>query len=105
MTPAGSIDTRNQQIYIRLDGALDDLEKIRATPIVATGRTLALSDIATVERGYEDPASFLVRHNDEPAMMLNVVVKDHFNGLDLGRALEAEQKKHHAEVAVGFTFS
>ena len=105
VTPAGSIDTRNQQIYIRLDGALDDLEKIRATPIVATGRTLALSDIATVERGYEDPASFLVRHNGEPAMMLNVVMKDRFNGLDLGRALEAEQKKLQAELPAGFTFS
>ena len=56
VTPSGSIDTQNQQVYIRLDGALNDLEKIRDTPIISGGRTLRLSDIADVQRGYEDPA-------------------------------------------------
>src|ERR1700730_7644596 len=37
VTPSGSIDTQNQQVYIRLDGALNDLEKIRDTPIVSGG--------------------------------------------------------------------
>jgi multidrug efflux pump subunit AcrB len=105
VTPAGSIDTRNQQVYIRLDGALNDLEKIRDTPIVANGKTLKLSDLANVERGYEDPASFLVRHNGEPAMMLDVVMKEHFNGLDLGKSLEQEQKKLQQHLPVGITFS
>src|SRR5262249_10138874 len=59
VTPAGSIDTNNQQVYIRLDGALDTVDKIRNTPIVESGRTLKLSDIADVRRGYEDPATFL----------------------------------------------
>jgi len=49
VTPAGSIDTQNQQVFVRLDGALDDLQKIRDTPIVSGGRTLKLSDIANVE--------------------------------------------------------
>src|SRR6266567_8312281 len=35
VTPSGSIDTQSQQVYIRLDGALNDLEKIRDTPIVS----------------------------------------------------------------------
>jgi multidrug efflux pump subunit AcrB len=105
VTPAGSIDTRNQQVYIRLDGALNDLEKVRDTPIVANGKTLNLSDVANVERGYEDPASFLVRHDGEPAMMLDVVMKEHFNGLDLGKSLEQEQKKLQQYLPVGITFS
>jgi multidrug efflux pump subunit AcrB len=60
---------RNQgpQVFIRLDGAFDQLEKIRDTPIVAQGRTLKLSDVATVERGYEDPATFMIRNGGEPA--------------------------------------
>ena len=65
----------------------------RDTPIVSGGRTLKLSDVAEVERGYEDPATFLIRHNGEPALMLGVVMQDGWNGLDLGKALEAEQKK------------
>jgi multidrug efflux pump subunit AcrB len=104
VTPSGSIDTKNAQVYIRLDGALNDLGKIRETPIASGGRTLKLSDIADVERGYEDPATFLVRHNGKPALMLNAVMKEGFNGLDLGKSLEAEQKKIQANIPVGMTF-
>lgn len=63
LTPAGSIETKGPQIFVRVEGAFDNLEKIRQTPIVAQGRTLKLSDVATVERGYEDPSTFLVRNN------------------------------------------
>ncbi len=104
VTPSGSIDTQSQQVYIRLDGALNDLQKIRDTPIVSGGRTLKLSDVADVYRGYEDPATFLVRHNGQPALMLNVVMKDSFNGLALGKSLEAEQKKIKADLPVGMSF-
>ena len=90
VTPAGSIDTNGPQVFVRLDGAYDDLQKIRDTPIVSGGRTLKLSDVADVERGYEDPATFLIRHNGEPALMLGIVMQDGWNGLDLGKALEAE---------------
>jgi len=105
ITPAGSIDTKNQRVYIRLDGPFDDLEKIRSTPITSNGRTLKLSDIANVMRGYEDPAAFIVRHNGEPAIMLNVVMKDAFNGLDFGRSLEKEQARLQANMPLGMTFS
>lgn len=90
LTPAGSVQTRGPQVLIRLDGALDALQKIRDTPVVAQGRTLALSDIATVRRGHEDPASFLVRNGGEPALLLGVVMREGWNGLDLGKALERE---------------
>jgi multidrug efflux pump subunit AcrB len=105
VTPSGSIDTKAQQVYIRLDGALDDLQKIRDTPIVAGGRTLKLSDIADVKRGYEDPATFLVRHNGQPALLLSIVMKEGWNGLDLGKALVAEQKKISAGLPAGISFS
>ena len=105
VTPSGSIDTKAQQVYIRLDGALDDLQKIRDTPIVAGGRTLKLSDVADVKRGYEDPATFLVRHNGQPALLLSIVMKEGWNGLDLGKALEAEQMKISAGLPAGITFS
>src|SRR5690348_79826 len=105
VTPSGSIDTHAQQVYIRLDGALDDLEKIRDTPIVGGGRTLKLSDIAEVKRGYEDPATFLIRHNGQPALLLSIVMKEGWNGLDLGKALVAEQKKISAGLPAGISFS
>ena len=90
LSPAGSVETRGPQVFIRLDGALDALQKIRDTPVAAQGRTLTLSDIATVRRGQEDPASFMVRNGGEPALLLGVVMRDGWNGLDLGKALDGE---------------
>jgi multidrug efflux pump subunit AcrB len=106
ITPAGSIEAKGPQVFVRLDGALDDLEKIRNTPIAASqGRTLKLSDVAEVKRGYEDPATYIIRHNDEEALVLSVVMKEGWNGLDLGKALQAEEQKISANLAQGFSFS
>ncbi|MEC4591024.1 MULTISPECIES: efflux RND transporter permease subunit [Nitrospirillum] len=105
VTPAGSIDTDGPQVFIRLDGAYDDLEKIRNTPIVAGGRTFKLSDVAEVKRGYEDPPTYLIRHDGDPALALGVVMQDGWNGLELGKALDAEEKKIAAELPVGLTLS
>ncbi|HVJ35947.1 MAG TPA: efflux RND transporter permease subunit [Terriglobia bacterium] len=105
VTAAGSVDTNGPQVYVRLDGAYDDLQKVQDTPIVAGGRILKLSDIADVTRGYEDPATFLIRHNGDPALVLSVVMKDGWNGLDLGRTLEAEAAKISSSLPVGLSFT
>ncbi|HHQ4567656.1 TPA: efflux RND transporter permease subunit [Aeromonas hydrophila] len=105
LTPAGSIETKGPQVFVRVDGAFDTLEKIRQTPIVAQGHTLKLSDVASVERGYEDPATFLVRNGGEPALLLGVVMRDDWNGLDLGKALEAEVTRINAELPLGMTLT
>lgn len=105
MTPAGSIEARGPQVFIRLEGAIDDLEAIRNTPVAARGRTLKLGDIAEVKRGYEDPATFLIRNNGEPTLLLGVVMREGWNGLDLGKALEAEAAKINAEMPLGMSLT
>jgi multidrug efflux pump subunit AcrB len=105
VTPAGSIDTNGPQVFVRLDGALDDLQKIRDTPIVAGNRVLKLSDIGQVERGYEDPATYLIRHNGEPALVLTVVMQDGWNGLELGQALDAAEKTLGNALPAGVTLA
>jgi len=105
LTPAGSIQTKGPQVFLRIDGALDDLEKIRQTPIAAQGRTLKLADVATVERGYEDPATFMVRNKGEPALLLGIVMRDDWNGLKLGKALEAEIGKINAGLPLGMSLT
>lgn len=105
ITPAGSIDTKGPQVMVRLDGALDDLQKIKDTPIVAAGRTLKLSDIANIRRGYEDPATFLIRNQGEPSLMLGVVMKERYNGLELGKALEKEATAIASEMPLGLSFT
>src|SRR5438876_7305846 len=105
VTPAGSIDTKGPQVFVRLDGAYDDLQKIADTPIVAGGRNLKLSDVAKVRRGYEDPPTFLIRNQGEPALALSVVMQEGRNGLDLGKALETEVKTISSGLPLGITLS
>jgi multidrug efflux pump subunit AcrB len=105
ITPAGSIETKGQQVIVRLDGAFDDLSKIRDLPIMVNGNTLRLSEIAKVERGYEDPASFLIRSEGEPALLLSIVMREGWNGLDLGKAMNAEVDTIRTELPLGMTLS
>ena len=105
LTAAGSIETRGAQIFIRLDGAFDELQKIRDTPFIAQGKTLKLSDVATVERGYEDPPTLQIRNQHEPALLLGIVMREGWNGLALGKALDAETAKINASMPLGMTLT
>jgi len=105
LMPAGSVETNGPQVFIRVDGAFSELQKIRDTPIVVQDRTLKLSDIAEVKRGYEDPATFLVRNGGEPALLLGVIMKEGWNGLDLGKVLEEKVKSINADMPLGLSLT
>lgn len=105
LTPAGSIETKGPQVFVRLDGAFDKLQKIRDTPITAQGRTLKLSDIATVKRGTEDPATFMIRNGGEPTLLLGVVMREGWNGLDLGKSLEKEVSSINEDLPLGISLN
>lgn len=105
LSPAGSVETSGPQVFIRLDGAFDTLQKIRDTPVIAQGRTLKLSDVATVKRGYEDPATFMIRNGGEPALLIGVVMREGWNGLDLGKALDVEARAINAELPLGLSLT
>ncbi|MCZ2498878.1 AcrB/AcrD/AcrF family protein [Xylophilus sp. Kf1] len=105
LTPAGSIDTRGPQVLVRVDGPFDQLQKIRDTPIVARGRTLKLSDVATVERGYEEPTTARIRNDGEPTLLLGVTMRDGWNGLELGTALEKEVADISGALPLGMTLT
>ncbi|MGX9837524.1 efflux RND transporter permease subunit [Enterobacter dykesii] len=105
LAAAGSIETRGAQIFIRLDGAFDELQKIRDTPFVAQGKTLKLSDVATVERGYEDPPTMLIRNQHEPALLLGIVMREGWNGLTLGKALDTKTAKINDSLPLGMSLT
>src|SRR5438045_6953428 len=105
LTPAGSLEANGPQVQVRIHGAFDDLDKIRNVPIAANGKTLRLADIAEVRRGYEDPATFLVRSQGEPALLLGVVMREGWNGLELGKSLQAEVHAIASELPLGMSFA
>jgi multidrug efflux pump subunit AcrB len=103
VTPAGSIDTNGPQVFIRVNGAYDNVQAIANTPIAAGGRMLMLSDIAEVRRDYEDPPTFLIRSQGEPAMMLSVVMQEGWDGLALGKALKDKAAAIAQTLPLGMT--
>lgn len=105
LTPAGSIETRGPEVFVRLDGAFEQLDAIRDTPVIVKGRTFKLADVATVTRGYEDPATFVIRSGGEPALLLGIVMRDGWNGLDLGKSLESEVGVINAEMPLGMSLT
>src|SRR4030095_9142772 len=103
VTPAGSIDTQGPRVFIRVDGAYDSVQAIADTPIIANGRTLKLSDIAEVRRGYEDPPTYVIRHRGEPTIVLGAVMQRGANGLELGEALEERSAAIAQKLPLGMT--
>jgi multidrug efflux pump subunit AcrB len=103
VTAAGSIDTAAQRVPLRVSGALGGERAVAETPIEANGRTFRLGDIATVTRGYEDPARFLVRHRGDEAVGVGVVMQQGGNIIVLGEAIDRAVADFMRDLPVGFT--
>ena len=88
MTPAGSIDTRADRIFLRVSGSFDSVETIAETGIQSNGRLFRLGDIAHVYRGYVDPPSQKVRYMGQEAIALAVSMAHGGDILQLGRDLD-----------------
>lgn len=91
LTAAGFVETAGPRVQIRPEGELDSIDSIRASPLVIGSRTLKIGDIATVRRGYEEPFSFKVRSQGEPAILLGVNMQPKYNGLKLDQSLVAQE--------------
>jgi multidrug efflux pump len=97
----GSVETSADRVHLRVTGAFKGAEAIAAVPVQANGRVFRLGDIATVNRGYEDPPSFLVRDGGRPALGLGVSMQEGGNILALGEDLKQAMKAITAELPVG----
>ncbi|SJZ40419.1 Multidrug efflux pump subunit AcrB [Trichlorobacter thiogenes] len=105
VTPSGFVDTAGPRVYLRLDGAINGIETVKAIPVASGGKLLKIGDVAEVIRGYEDPATKQIRNQGEPALILALVMKKGFNGLTLGKLLKAEETAIRKELPVGLTLS
>jgi multidrug efflux pump subunit AcrB len=103
VTSGGSVDTAADRINLRVTGtgAFSGADAVAAVPVQADGRTFRLGDIATVTRGYEDPATFIVREGGKPALGLGVSMQDGANILTLGEDLKVAMEAITAELPVG----
>lgn len=102
VTPAGRFESAADQIYLRVDGALDGTDAVADVPIAAAnGRQFRLGDIATIRRGPVDPPSFVVRQQGVPALGIGVVMVKGANVLALGENLHETIAAVRADLPVG----
>lgn len=102
---AGLVETAGPRLALRIDGGLTGVEAVRRMPLSADGRVLTVGDVATVRRGPEDPATFLVRHQGKPAIVLGIVMQPRWNGLALGEALAERTDAIRAELPLGVSLT
>ena len=105
VTPSGFIDTAGPRVYIRLDGAIDNVETIKNIPISANDRIIRIGDVANVKRGYVDPVVTSIHNQGESALILGVVMKKNYNGLTLGKQLEEEEARIQQSLPLGIELS
>ena len=101
MTPAGSIDTHADRIYLRISGSFDSVESIREIGIQANGRLFRLGDIARVYRGYVDPPAQKVRYMGQEAIALAVSMAKGSDILQLGEDLNKAFARIKRDLPVG----
>jgi multidrug efflux pump len=103
LTPAGSLDGSTDRVFVRVLGALKTPADVQAVPVEVGGNLLRLSDLATVTAGFEDPASFTVRHNGSPALAIGLTMVDSGNIIALGTALERQMTEIEKVIPLGAT--
>jgi len=86
---AGTVQGPLDVFQVRIGGQFETEEQLRAMPIRGiSGQELKLGDIATVTRGYTDPATVKVHHQGKPVIALGVSMAKGGDIIALGEALK-----------------
>ena len=102
----GDIATDIYQLRLRTEGTYTSLEDIENQLIVSKdGREVRLGDIATVERGYYDPPSTLMRVNGKRAIGIGVASGAKDNVVAVGEAVDKSLAEIEQLLPIGIELS
>jgi multidrug efflux pump subunit AcrB len=99
--PAGTIETGNENLSLRVSGAFSSEQDVANTNFVAGGRVLRLSDIAQIRRDYSDPPQPQFRVNGAPAIGLAIAMRDGGDILALGANIKQLMARITADLPIG----
>ena len=103
--PAGQMETREDRVFIRMDGQLDSKESLESLSITVGDRLLRLGDVASVHHGVEDPPSSTIRRNGEDVLAIGVTAEPGSNIIDLGRSLKETVQAIQKDLPAGLTLT
>ncbi len=101
MVASGEYQTDHDRIVVYPSGRFTDIDSIRNLPLQIGGQTLKLADVATIQRGYVDPASDSVRYMGEPALGIGVSMQAGGDIIQLGKDLEVTLKRIQNQLPIG----
>ena len=105
IAPAGVIQTKDNAIALRVTGNFDTVKSVRELQLAVNGRTIRLSDIANVYRGFADPPVQTIRFGGKPAIALSISMKSDGDVLRLGDNLTKEMVRIKSDLPVGIEFN
>jgi multidrug efflux pump subunit AcrB len=101
VTPAGTVQTGDETILIRVSGAFRTEQDLLAVNFAVNDRMIPLSDIARVTRGPADPPQPMFRVNGQDAIGLSIAMRQGGDVLALGRNVEHAMAEIIADLPVG----
>ncbi|CAB5292933.1 acriflavin resistance protein [Burkholderia multivorans] len=107
VSSAGVLTTTDDRVFVRPSGQFDNVAAIADTLIRINGRTFRLGDLATVRRGYDDPAVTQMRTAasgtgaGKPVLGIGVTMQPGDDVIRLGKALDAQSKALQAQLPAG----
>ena len=100
--PAGTVQAPHDVVQVRVGGAFDSVEQLRAMPIrAANGTQLRLGDIARLRLDYVDPPQVLVRHNGRDSIALGISMSKGGDIIALGKALQTTVTEIRSQLPAG----
>ena len=101
VAPSGVFEAGPERISVRVNGQFASEASLKAINLRVNDRFFPLTDVATITRGYADPATTLFRFNGEPAIALAIGMKSGANLLKFGDALKQEMSEIIADLPIG----
>ncbi len=101
VTQSGFVEAGPERIALRVGGRFLSEDTLRGINLRVNDRFFALTDVASISRGYVDPPSSLFRFNGKPAIGLAIGMKTGGNLLAFGEALETTMIRIVQDLPVG----
>ena len=99
----GSVLANSKRIPIEVSGELDSVKALGNIMLTSTseGHTVKLKDIATIKRGYVDPAKPMLRYQGKFGIGLGISVTSGGNVVELGKNVKQRLKELESSTPVG----
>ncbi len=101
VAPAGILRGSQENIALRVSGALDAEQSFRAITLHIDGRYIPLTDIAAVSRQAAEPPTPAFRVNGQPAVGLAISMASTGNMLKFGQAINGRMAEIQARLPHG----